>query len=240
MDGVPLAQRREPLKCGIRAVDLRSGRVIAFLEFQTAVEEIFDVQLLPGLRFPEVLGFQKEASGHTIWIDQNAAGWGWFVDATPGDDSEFTTPGNQGEQRRIDLLRPRTRAGPLARLRACQRGGQGRNIGHRDLASTRMSSTTDDLARLLWRRLGRRKQKVARAVSARLWSRSPATAPRPTRRRLRRLRRCEPSGRTRRSFGGTGLAVVLCTGAALRRPSVWSVMRRKEGCFSPAVGEPAC
>jgi probable HAF family extracellular repeat protein len=47
------------------------------------------------------LGF---ASGNTIWIDSNAAGWGWFVDSTPGDDSEFTTDGDQGEQGRIDLL----------------------------------------------------------------------------------------------------------------------------------------
>src|SRR5438552_18725986 len=44
------------------------------------------------------------ASGKTIWLDDNAAGWGWFVDSTPGDDSEFTTAGNQGEQGRIDLL----------------------------------------------------------------------------------------------------------------------------------------
>jgi uncharacterized delta-60 repeat protein len=44
------------------------------------------------------------ASGNTIWLDDNAAGWGWFVDPTPGDDSEFTTPGNQGEQHRMDLL----------------------------------------------------------------------------------------------------------------------------------------
>src|SRR5262249_35897449 len=44
------------------------------------------------------------ASGHTIWLDDNAAGWGWFVDATPRDDSEFSTPGNQGEQGRMDLL----------------------------------------------------------------------------------------------------------------------------------------
>jgi probable HAF family extracellular repeat protein len=34
----------------------------------------------------------------------NAAGWGWFVDPTPADDSEFTTPGDQGEQNRIGLL----------------------------------------------------------------------------------------------------------------------------------------
>jgi hypothetical protein len=44
------------------------------------------------------------ASGNTIWLDDNAAGWGWFVDATPTDDSEFTTSGNQGEQNRMDLL----------------------------------------------------------------------------------------------------------------------------------------
>ncbi len=68
MDGVPLADRREQLKCGVAAVDLRSGGVIAFLEFQTAVEEIFDVQLLLGLRFPEVIGFQQETIQHTFVI----------------------------------------------------------------------------------------------------------------------------------------------------------------------------
>ena len=45
-----------------------------------------------------------QASGNTVWLDDNAAGWGWFVDPTPGDDSEFTTPGDQGEQNRMDLL----------------------------------------------------------------------------------------------------------------------------------------
>ncbi len=44
------------------------------------------------------------ASGNTIWIDTNAAGWGWFVDRTPGSDREFTRLGNQGEQDRMDLL----------------------------------------------------------------------------------------------------------------------------------------
>jgi uncharacterized protein (TIGR03032 family) len=68
MDGVPLAERREHLKCGIAAVDLGRGQVIAFLEFQTAVEEVFDVQLLRGPRFPEVMGFQKETLDHTFII----------------------------------------------------------------------------------------------------------------------------------------------------------------------------
>ncbi len=68
MDGVPLAERREQLKCGVAVVDLHNGHVFGLLEFQTAVEEIFDVQLLPSLRFPEVLGFQQETIQHTFIV----------------------------------------------------------------------------------------------------------------------------------------------------------------------------
>jgi hypothetical protein len=56
------------LKCGVAMVDLRTGKAMALLEFQTAVEEIFDVQVLAGLRFPELLGFQKEAIQHTFVV----------------------------------------------------------------------------------------------------------------------------------------------------------------------------
>jgi hypothetical protein len=49
-------------------VDLRNGRQVAPLKFQSAVEEIFDVQLLPGLRFPEVIGFQKDTMQHTFIV----------------------------------------------------------------------------------------------------------------------------------------------------------------------------
>ena len=73
MDGVPLADRRDKLKCGVAVVDLRTGQVSAVLEFQTAVQEIFDVQLLTGLRFPEIIGFQKEAVHHTFVVPDPAA-----------------------------------------------------------------------------------------------------------------------------------------------------------------------
>ena len=76
MDGVPLAERREQLKCGVAVVDLRAGQVIASLEFQTAVEEIFDVQLLRGLRFPEVIGFQQETIQHTFVVPPGRGGEG--------------------------------------------------------------------------------------------------------------------------------------------------------------------
>ncbi len=59
---------RGALPCGVAAVDLRSGRVVGLLEFHTAVEEIFDVQLLVGVRFPEVIGFQQETLSHTFVV----------------------------------------------------------------------------------------------------------------------------------------------------------------------------
>jgi uncharacterized protein (TIGR03032 family) len=68
MDGVPLAQRREQLRCGVAVVDTVSGSVVAAVEFQTAVEEVFDVQLLEGTRFPDVMGFQKEDVRHTFVV----------------------------------------------------------------------------------------------------------------------------------------------------------------------------
>src|SRR5262249_32896448 len=49
-------------------------------------------------------GYLGMTQGSDIWVGVNAAGYGWFIDPTPSSDSEFTTPGNQGEQGHMDLL----------------------------------------------------------------------------------------------------------------------------------------
>jgi hypothetical protein len=41
--------------------------------------------------------------GDTIWLDDTAAGWGRFS-PTPWEHSEFTAPGDHGEEGRTDLL----------------------------------------------------------------------------------------------------------------------------------------
>ena len=46
------------------------------------VEEIFDVQLLPGLRFPELIGFQKEAIHHTFVVPPCSPTFGCGQEAT--------------------------------------------------------------------------------------------------------------------------------------------------------------
>jgi uncharacterized protein (TIGR03032 family) len=66
--GLPIAERLDELKCGLAVVDLHRGQVVGLLEFQTAVEEIFAVEVLPGVRFPEVLGFQQETIQHTFIV----------------------------------------------------------------------------------------------------------------------------------------------------------------------------
>jgi uncharacterized protein (TIGR03032 family) len=80
MDGVPIAARRDELKCGVAVVDLAAGRVCGMLEFQSAVEEIFDVQLLGGFQFPEVMGFHKDTLHHTFIVPEEV-GASWRADA---------------------------------------------------------------------------------------------------------------------------------------------------------------
>ena len=52
--GIPLCERLNERVCGVWVVDLRNGRTVAFMRFEDAVEEIFDVQVLHDIRFPEL------------------------------------------------------------------------------------------------------------------------------------------------------------------------------------------
>jgi uncharacterized protein (TIGR03032 family) len=55
--GIPITERltAEQRTCGVCVVDLRSGQVIALLRFETAVQEVFAVTVLPGRRYPELI-----------------------------------------------------------------------------------------------------------------------------------------------------------------------------------------
>ena len=72
--GLPIADRRDSLKCGVAVVDLVSGGQMALLEFHTGVEEIFDVQILPGMRSPVMSGPHPHLDGKApIWTVPVAA-----------------------------------------------------------------------------------------------------------------------------------------------------------------------
>jgi uncharacterized protein (TIGR03032 family) len=54
--GIPIADRPvEERRCGVWVVDINTGATVAFVQFEDAVQEIFAVQILSGVRFPDLL-----------------------------------------------------------------------------------------------------------------------------------------------------------------------------------------
>jgi uncharacterized protein (TIGR03032 family) len=70
--GIPLSRRLRERVCGVWAIDLQSGATVAFLRFEDAVQEIFDVAVLPGLRFPELADPEGELIAGTWVLPQEA------------------------------------------------------------------------------------------------------------------------------------------------------------------------
>ena len=58
--------RHEKLLCGLAVIDLRDGRWVGTFEFTSGVEEIFDIQVVPGARCP-ALG-ASPGGGDDIWL----------------------------------------------------------------------------------------------------------------------------------------------------------------------------
>jgi hypothetical protein len=52
--GMPITERlaMHERTCGVCAIDVSNGRVVALLRFESAVQEVFAVQVLPGPRYP--------------------------------------------------------------------------------------------------------------------------------------------------------------------------------------------
>ncbi|MGF1536143.1 MAG: TIGR03032 family protein [Elainellaceae cyanobacterium] len=59
--GIPLTERLTERICGVWVVNLDTAQVVAFLKFEDAVQEIFSVQVLAGIRFPDLI---TDETGH--------------------------------------------------------------------------------------------------------------------------------------------------------------------------------
>ncbi len=78
--GVPVAERAQQERCcGVWVVDLTTGRTAAFLRFEGAVQEVFGVRVLPGLRFPELVSDDPGLLAGTYDLPSSALG-----DVPPG------------------------------------------------------------------------------------------------------------------------------------------------------------
>jgi len=67
--GVPIAERPDDLKCGVGVIDLTTGDTVATFEFESGIEEIFDVQVLPDSRCVALGGERPDAGREEeIWV----------------------------------------------------------------------------------------------------------------------------------------------------------------------------
>lgn len=58
--------------CGAWLVNIDSGETVGFVRFEDLVQEIFDVVLVPGFRFPEVAEPGSEIAANTFVLPDEA------------------------------------------------------------------------------------------------------------------------------------------------------------------------
>jgi hypothetical protein len=67
--GVPICEDPASMRCGVVVVDLVTGNCVAFLEFESGVEELFDVQVVPHSRRTVLCGpYPREDQQTPVWV----------------------------------------------------------------------------------------------------------------------------------------------------------------------------
>jgi len=70
--GIPLVERVKERTCGVWVVNIETGETVGFLRFEAGVQEIFAVQILRGMRFPELLEWSDERLGSSYVLPDEA------------------------------------------------------------------------------------------------------------------------------------------------------------------------
>jgi uncharacterized protein (TIGR03032 family) len=68
--GIPITEQKIERQSGVWIVDLRTGRTVGFLRFSDQVQEIFAVQVLQGIRFPEIVADEDRLAGAFVLPDE--------------------------------------------------------------------------------------------------------------------------------------------------------------------------
>jgi uncharacterized protein (TIGR03032 family) len=72
--GIQITERLEESErtCGVWVIDLTRGETVAFLKFEDAVQEIFAVVALPGMRYPDLVNDNLELIGSSFVLPDAA------------------------------------------------------------------------------------------------------------------------------------------------------------------------
>lgn len=58
--GIPITERTQERICGVWAVDIRSGQTLGWVQFEDAVQEIFAVRVVPGVKWPDLVNHDND------------------------------------------------------------------------------------------------------------------------------------------------------------------------------------
>ena len=70
--GIALTDRPAERNCGVWVVDIATGQTVACLRFEDAVQEIFAVQVLPGLRSPDLINEDADIMGNSFVLPDDS------------------------------------------------------------------------------------------------------------------------------------------------------------------------
>lgn len=112
--GIPIATELTERVCGVWVVNIETGQTLAFLRFESGVEEIFAVHVLHGMRYPEMLMADDPLINTTYVLPDEALAQ--VALATPAQVAQSP----QGAMARgMEALRTRDFATAVRELRAC-------------------------------------------------------------------------------------------------------------------------
>jgi len=72
--GLPLTERVDERCCGVWIVNIETGQTLAWVKFEDAVQEVFAVQILPGVRYPDVIRDDHDLLAGTFVLPDDALG----------------------------------------------------------------------------------------------------------------------------------------------------------------------
>lgn len=73
--GIPLVERlkkAEERTCGVWVLNIETGQTLGFCQFEEGVQEIFAVEALPGVRFPDLVNHDSELIGRSYVLGDEA------------------------------------------------------------------------------------------------------------------------------------------------------------------------
>ncbi|TWT48388.1 hypothetical protein Pla111_01540 [Botrimarina hoheduenensis] len=73
--GIPLVERLKEAQertCGVWVLNIDTGETLGFCQFEEGVQEIFAVEVLPGVRFPDLVNHDPEIVGHSYVLSDDA------------------------------------------------------------------------------------------------------------------------------------------------------------------------